>query len=105
MLKELKQHAQELLDFGDSREKAKGYGMMKVIELVENDYYPKSRSISWSVEDLKHQAENLKGFSPDLDFDETKFEEVLEMIIHKHDANIGINWDVIQIYLMEHCKK
>lgn len=105
MLKELKEQAQELLDFGDSREKAQGYGMMKVIELVENHYNPKSCSISWSVEDLKYQAEQLKSFSPDLDFDESKFQEILEMLIHKHDAGIGINWDVIQIYLMEHCKK
>jgi len=105
MIKELKEEAQELLDFGDSREKAQGYGMMKVIELIENHYYPKSCSISWSVEDLKYQAEQLKSFNPALDFDESKFQETLEIIIYKHDAEIGINWDVIQIYLMKHCKK
>lgn len=30
-IQELKEQAQELIDFGDSREKAEGYGMMRVI--------------------------------------------------------------------------
>lgn len=31
-IKELKEQAQKLIDLGNSKEKAKGYGMMKVIE-------------------------------------------------------------------------
>jgi hypothetical protein len=32
----MKEQAQELLDLGNSKEKAEGYGMMRVIELVEH---------------------------------------------------------------------
>jgi uncharacterized protein YgfB (UPF0149 family) len=35
LLKDLREEAQELIDLGDSREKAEGYGMMKVIESVK----------------------------------------------------------------------
>jgi hypothetical protein len=34
LLAELEEEAQELIDFGNSNEKAEGYGMMKVIEEV-----------------------------------------------------------------------
>jgi hypothetical protein len=34
LLAELEEAAQELIDFGNSNEKAEGYGMMKVIESI-----------------------------------------------------------------------
>jgi len=34
LLNELKEQAQELIELGNSNEKAEGYGMMKVIESV-----------------------------------------------------------------------
>ena len=105
MLKELKEQTQELLNFGNSTEKAKGYGMMQIIKIIEENYYHKSCSVTWSVEDLKYQAELLKTFDSKLEFDESKYKKTLELMIKEHDANIGINWDVIGIYVMEHCKK
>lgn len=32
--KELKEEAQELIDFGNSKEKAEGYGMLRVLMLI-----------------------------------------------------------------------
>jgi len=34
-IQELKEQAQELIDLGDSREKAEGYGMMRIIEALD----------------------------------------------------------------------
>lgn len=60
------------------------------------------RSISWSVNDFKNVAESL---SDTYEFDENKFPLALRNMIYQHDANVGINNDVIQIYLIEYCQK
>ena len=60
------------------------------------------RSISWSVNDFKNVAESL---SDTYEFDENKFPSALRNMIDKHDANVGINNDVIQMYLIEYCQK
>lgn len=38
-------------------------------------------------------------------FDESKFEEALDRMIHKHDAEYGITWESIKYYLNEMCVK
>ena len=43
-------------------------------------------SIIWSVDDVLEVA-------PKLDREEAM--EVLESVLHRHDANIGVNWDVL----------
>ena len=45
--------------------------------------------IGWSVEDFKYQAS--KQEDPSI-YDETKFQSALDIMINKHDANIGITW-------------
>lgn len=45
-------------------------------------------SIIWSVDDVLSVA-------PKLDRDEAM--EVLETVLDRHDANIGVNWDVLAI--------
>ena len=45
----------------------------------------------WTEEDIRHQAEFACGI--DLTPDQTY--EILKLIAKTHDANIGINWDVI----------
>ena len=60
------------------------------------------RSISWSVNDFKNIAESLSDM---YEFDENKFPSALRNMIDKHDANVGINNDVIQMYLIEYCQK
>ena len=38
-------------------------------------------------------------------YDESKFEEALDRMIHKHDAEYGITWESIKYYLNEMCVK
>lgn len=124
VLKELTEQAQELINLGNSKEKARGWGMMEVIEKVRNDFTPKSTSISWSVLDFEHQAVNTwelialsktdesglifiyEGASSWRDvYDESKFQGALEKMISKHDATTGITWDTITFWLEEMCLK
>lgn len=60
------------------------------------------RSISWSVNDFESVAESLSDL---YQFDSTKFPLALEKMIYQHDQTVGINTDVIQIYLIDYCQK
>jgi hypothetical protein len=60
------------------------------------------RSISWSVNDFESVAESL---ADSYQFDSTKFSLALEKMIYQHDQTVGINTDVIQIYLIDYCQK
>ena len=51
----------------------------------------------------KEEYESENGEAPTL-YDRSKFQESLEKMIHEHDANIGISWDTVDIYLNEYCK-
>ena len=57
--------------------------MTKKIEIADDEI-----AIIWSVEDIKTQCPWLS--------DDDAY-EVLCRLDHKHDASIGINWDVIDI--------
>lgn len=65
------------------------------------------RGVFWHVDDFKGRAEENKDWLNDHDsdvkYDESKFEDALDRMISNHDAEIGINWDVIDCYLLE-CK-
>jgi ABC-type Zn uptake system ZnuABC Zn-binding protein ZnuA len=50
--------------------------------------------IEWGVEDVYE-----KGKEKDLQISEEDARELLSDMAHKHDASIGINWDVIDAYL------
>ena len=104
ILKQLKEQAQELIDFGNSGEKQKGRGMMEVIEQVENNYTPSWKSISWDVADFEGRALEKKGNEWEKYYDKSKFEDALERMISKHDAELGITWITIDFYLDEYCK-
>ena len=104
-MKKLKQEAQELIDFGNSKEKAKGYGMMEIFKYAEENYAPRNRSIVWSVEDFKMRAKNKEKSNWKKVYDKSKFKEALKMMINKHDAEIVITWETINYWLDEHCKK
>ena len=56
--------------------------MPKNIEIQDDEI-----AIIWSVEDVKMQCEWL---------DDEQALDVLHHIVHKHDACIGVNWDVIE---------
>lgn len=59
------------------------------------------RSVTWSVDDFKHLADQ----NPDVEYDEDIFDEALDSMINSHDASIGITWDTIQSYLDDYCLK
>lgn len=44
----------------------------------------------WDADDIMSVAENM-----DIELTEDQIREVMELIVQTHDANIGINWDVI----------
>lgn len=103
-LQELKQEAEDLLNFGTAIKKSEGYGMMKVINALESEYFPKDFGIFWSIEDLEAAATGLEQYDTNLKFDRTKFEEVLKLAIKEHDASIGIDWEVLENYLLTYAK-
>ena len=37
-------------------------------------------------------------------FDRDKFKDALNLMMENHDACIGINWEVIEHYLVQHCR-
>lgn len=90
---------------------------------------PYKAAIWWSVEDFARMAEQqfelityYRENSPESVkerakrilstcknwkdyYDESKFEEALNRMIHKHDAEYGITWESIKYYLNEMCIK
>lgn len=71
-------------------------------ELLLDNYKLGFKTIAWHIDDFEHQALTIENNGVKL-FDRTKFNDALDTMIDKHDANIGINWDVIAYYLYEHC--
>lgn len=57
-------------------------------------------SISWSIDDVKSVDQNRQDDSTTpLTDDECR--EVLRLAKDNHDANVGINWDVLEIWIDE----
>ena len=54
----------------------------------------KTIAIKWCTEDVLYQADNLG-----IELTEDQADDILESLEHKHDATIGINWDVISFYI------
>ena len=66
---------------------------------------PGVRGVYWSVEDFKHRADERSIGNKSSLYDESKFEDALDTMIHKHDASLGISWDTIDFWLDELCLK
>ena len=47
-------------------------------------------SIDWYIEDVQSIDETLT---------DKQAEQVLDLVKYNHDATIGVNWDVIRIYI------
>jgi hypothetical protein len=60
----------------------------------------KTIEIKWSTEDVLWQAEQL-----DLELTEEQADDILEIIEHRHDASVGINWDVISFHIENYLNK
>ena len=52
---------------------------------------------AWTIIDVKYQAEQI-GFG---EVSDDFCIEVLNMVDAKHDANIGINWDIIELWIRQ----
>ena len=63
--------------------------------LKEFEQY-KRESIKWSVEDFTYYDH------PKYTINKNQAQDALERMIQKHDASIGINWDVIEYYISEY---
>ncbi len=73
------------------------------MERLGDSYKQGYRTITWHVDDFEQQAQTIEEGKDEKLFDRSKFEEALSRMIDKHDANIGINWDVINVYLYDYC--
>ena len=51
-------------------------------------------TLSWHVDDIKGQAENRS-----MKITDQQAKDVLQAVKHKHDACIGVNWEVIDFHL------
>lgn len=60
----------------------------------------KTIEIKWSTEDVLWQAEQL-----DLELTEEQADDILESLENRHDASIGINWDVISFHIENYLNK
>ena len=53
-------------------------------------------SLEWTTDDVKLQLKN-RGQENSLTNDECR--DVLHRLLHKHDATIGVSWDVMDVYI------
>ncbi len=60
----------------------------------------KTIEIKWSTEDVLAVAETL-----DIELTETQADKILDNLLHYHDANVGINWDVINFHIEDFIEK
>lgn len=68
-----------------------------VVEQVLQDYWRDKIAITWHVEDVLAQAQQLEK---ELSQDEAR--EILQRLLHKHDATLGITWQHIQIAIKDY---
>lgn len=64
----------------------------EITELVAPD--PNTISIKWSAIDVKERAKQIE-----VEITDDQAKEVLSLMDNKHDANIGINWEVIDEWI------
>ena len=53
--------------------------------------------VAWSVADVLSQAKEIG-----IEITENEAREILFKVIHKHDANIGIHWDIFDNYIIDY---
>ncbi len=101
ILAQLKINADELIQCGNSRDMAKGQGMlevrkelMKAIKKERKQFEQyKKESIKWGVEDFL----GLEGYK----LTKKEAQKALEHMIKKHDASNGITWTDLEFYAGE----
>lgn len=67
---------------------------------------PGTKCVVWSTEDFKGRAIQIEGEDNWQNvYDESKFQEALDRMIDKHDAESGITWITVDFWLNELCLK
>ena len=54
----------------------------------------KTIEIRWSTEDVLMQADNMN-----IELTEEQADDILDNMLHHHDACVGINWEVIEFHI------
>lgn len=65
----------------------------EIIELYNEKYSPETVCFSWSIHDVIERAKEQ-----DKEITESQAIEILARVKHGHDANIGVNWDVLDAH-------
>ena len=55
--------------------------------------------IKWHIDDIKAAAEQM-GIASRMTDEDAR--EILEIVKYRHDASVGINWDVIEVHIDNH---
>ena len=71
---------------------------------ITNALDPDTVGIWWCIDDLECLAQQREDMAGKALYDRSKFEEALYRADHKHDASVGISWDVLEVYLDEICR-
>ena len=82
------------LNFADAMQFIKELALMLEDRLQEEVKEMDSISIGWEIEDVREEARR-KG--QELTLDESR--ETLRLAKKNHDASIGINWEVLSIWI------
>ena len=61
--------------------------------------------VHWTAEDFEMRARDIADDEWDEVYDKTKFQDALENMLRHHDAEIGITWETVRVYLNEYCRK
>ncbi len=56
--------------------------------------------ITWSTEDIVSRSEELTLHGLASPLTDTQANTILNLLKRHHDASVGINWDVIDLYIM-----
>ena len=108
LLNNLREQSQELIEFGDSKEKHKGRGMEQVLDAIEEQFKKEPRKICWwSIEDVESKMRQINldridfGKEPiHLTLDDKN--AILDIVEDNFDANIGITWESIESAIIDH---
>ena len=63
-------------------------------------------SIRWTEADFRDEANRTERRRKMLDiYDRNEFSNALFIMMEKYDPEVGITWDLVRMYLDEHCLK
>ena len=68
----------------------------KAVAVMEEEWQDKI-AISWAADDIITRAEETLA----IDISEEHARDILQELLHKFDANYGINWDIIDFLISE----